>query len=71
MNVLIFFLGLNGYIYKLTKVDNYFTATSFRTIVIPRCFADIDSFEEVLVSLFYFVTRDILLIKLELMLDFF
>lgn len=32
--------------YKLTKVDNYFIATSFRAIVVPRCFSDIDSFEE-------------------------
>ncbi|KAI9265465.1 hypothetical protein EDC94DRAFT_669313 [Helicostylum pulchrum] len=47
-------IGLNGYMYKLTKVDNYFITTSFCAIVIPRCFSDIDSFEEVLVSLFYF-----------------
>lgn len=47
-------IGLNGYIYKLTKIDNYFNATSFCAVVIPRCFSDIDSFEEVLASLFYF-----------------
>lgn len=47
-------IGLTGYMYKLTKVDNYFIATPFCTIIIPRCFSDIDSFEEVLVSLFYF-----------------
>lgn len=47
-------IGLKGYIYKLTKIDNYFIATSFGAVVIPRCFSDIDSFEEVLASLFYF-----------------
>ncbi|KAG2219204.1 hypothetical protein INT45_013070, partial [Circinella minor] len=47
-------IGLNGYMYKLTKADNYFIATSFRTIIIPRCFSGFNHFEDVLVSLFYF-----------------
>ncbi|RCH83395.1 hypothetical protein CU097_007520, partial [Rhizopus azygosporus] len=46
--------GLHGYIYLLTKVDDYFAATLHSILVIPRRFADIACIENTLLALFRF-----------------
>ncbi|KAI8640984.1 hypothetical protein BD408DRAFT_346945 [Parasitella parasitica] len=47
-------IGLHGYIYLLTKVDDYFVATPHSILVIPRRFADIACIENTLLALFKF-----------------
>ncbi|KAL4210340.1 hypothetical protein AB4K20DRAFT_1985834 [Rhizopus microsporus] len=47
-------IGLHGYIYLLTKVDDYFAATLHSILVIPRRFADIACIENTLLALFRF-----------------
>ncbi|KAI7900020.1 uncharacterized protein BX663DRAFT_459346 [Cokeromyces recurvatus] len=47
-------IGLHGYIYQLTKVDDYFIATPYSVLVIPRRFSDIAYIENTLLALFKF-----------------
>ncbi|ORE00857.1 hypothetical protein BCV72DRAFT_218373 [Rhizopus microsporus var. microsporus] len=47
-------IGLHGYIYLLTKVDDYFVAAPHSILVIPRRFSDIACIENTLLALFRF-----------------
>ncbi|KAI8092096.1 hypothetical protein BDF21DRAFT_410937 [Thamnidium elegans] len=47
-------IGLHGYLYKLTKIEDYFVATPISSIIIPKVFMDLDSFKETLTGLFFF-----------------
>ncbi|KAG2237190.1 hypothetical protein INT48_006594 [Thamnidium elegans] len=41
-------IGLHGYLYKLTKIEDYFVAAPISSIIIPKAFMDLDSFKETL-----------------------
>ncbi|KAI8092095.1 hypothetical protein BDF21DRAFT_154672 [Thamnidium elegans] len=47
-------IGLHGYLYKSTKIEDYFVAAPISSIIIPKVFMDLDSFKETLTGLFFF-----------------